>query len=280
MRRLLLAVFLACAASLAGAENRPPNVDEADVRAAIRDVASPDFEVRETAAKKLSAWGSDAVPQLFAALEQKPDPELVARFGSVKTVYASCVQPVNGLSLSLKADRARVEAGALFEVTLVLRNETDQPLAVFLGMEARLPHPHRKMLRAVRWPLGRGPELVGAGLPDPVPNRVQPPAPPAPVFVTLAAREERALPAKGTVWFRGSEAAKAAFEAPADTKGAFQFLADAAGRLELQAVLALKQETFAAWKSYAVVKQLAAPVWLGDLRSERLVLEIVQPAAK
>jgi len=116
-----------------GCAEEAPSV-AAGVEKLIAQLDNDDFETREAAFKKLVEIGAPAVPAMRKALEAgKAKPELAAKARRFLELFDGGGEAVNGLKLTLKADKETVKPGDALTFTALLVNTTDKPLKVYVG---------------------------------------------------------------------------------------------------------------------------------------------------
>ena len=134
MRHLmdLISVGLLSSAAWACAEQAPDPTVKIDPL--IVQLDSEQFETREAAFKQLVAIGTPAVPAVRKALEVRNDsPELAAKARRFLELFDGGGETVNGLKITLKADKATLKPGEAITFTALLANMTDKPLKVYVG---------------------------------------------------------------------------------------------------------------------------------------------------
>ena len=126
-------VFFLGLAAHAVAENQP-GAPPAGVEKLIAQLDNDDFETRESAFKKLVEIGAPAVPAMRKALEEsKEKVDLASKARRFLDLFDGGGETVNGLKITLKADKETVQAGEALTFTALLANMTDKPLKVYVG---------------------------------------------------------------------------------------------------------------------------------------------------
>jgi hypothetical protein len=132
MRTIAPLLFLLLAQAVVAEDFQPPNADK--IQALIRQLDDDSYDVREEAYAALMKIGEPIAEPLTAALKDSQSAELHLRGQQLLDFWGPDGPIVNGLRVSLSADRKVVAPGDAVTITTTLINVTDQPLQVCVGL--------------------------------------------------------------------------------------------------------------------------------------------------